>query len=102
MNDSRCRDGVASVDGGGGRTPGGRDRAGACARGREDVWRRMVTTLAGLAFVVLSGGAGAQELDAPAAKPEDAGSAQPLSLRYRFTEKYGPGGQEDRPGLLGP
>jgi hypothetical protein len=51
-------------------------------------------------FVVFEGAARAQEPDVPATKPADVGSAQALSLRYRFTEKYAQVNPDDQPGLL--
>jgi hypothetical protein len=58
----------------------------------------MAAALAGLVlFGVDPRGARPQEPDQPA--PAD-GSAQPLSLRYRFSEKYDPNGDPSRPELL--
>src|SRR5262249_17921221 len=100
MNDSRCRNDVTSVDGDGGRASGGHDRAWPLARGRGGVGCRTAAVLAGLALVVLGRrglGAGA---GAPAPRAPAAGSAEPLSLRYRFSERYGVAEDPARPELL--
>src|SRR5262249_19116796 len=100
MNDSRCRNDVTSVDGDGGRASGGHDRAGPLARGRGGVWGRTAAVLAGLALMVLDGSGLAQEPGAPAPRGPAAGLAEPLSLRYRFSERYGVAEDPVHPELL--
>ena len=106
MSDSRRPDVVTRWDGGRGRTSWGDDRDRAAARGRSLSCRATAAAALGLALACLgTSQSKAQEPDTgtrgtPAPAAPAAVSAEPLSLRYRFTEKYSVTEDPNRPEVL--
>jgi hypothetical protein len=60
----------------------------------------LVAALAGVILLCAEGGARAQQAEAPTRVAPAEGSAQPLSLRYRFLERYGLAEDLGRPDLV--
>jgi hypothetical protein len=88
MSDSRNRDNVTPGNDNGARASVERSRSKPFGRGRVRSWGQMLGAMATFALLGFDRVSAAQEPAAPAQDAAAAGSTQPLSLRYRFSEKY--------------